>query len=256
MNQGIESYIDWEANHPVRGIRRGCRKVLGNIGYIGHLNKRLSHLSENRGIRILCMDGGGTKSVSTVQILMDIEKRTGKRIYELFDLICGTSVGGILACLLGIACMDATEVGSMQKRVFKEIFNSGTEGNSEGSFAEKVALLSNLWSTGGRYNTRRFTAILREIFGEETLIDSGSHLDTCKVFVASMFMDITPPPPFLFRNYTYPPGVKPRYDGNCERKVWEGIRATSAAPSMFTEPMYGMYSSLYLTNNHVFTNFL
>lgn len=237
MKQGIEAYIENEANHSSEGIREGCRKVLGNLGYIGHLNKRLSHLSEKRGIRILCMDGGGTKSVSTVTVLMEIEKRTGKKIVDLFDLICGTSVGGILACLLGIVCMDAEQVGILQKRVFKEIFTSGSS-KSEG-FAEKVALLSNLFSTGGRYHTPIFERHLREIFGEESLIDSSSREETAKVFVAAMHMDVNPPPPFLFRNYTYPPGVKSRYLGNCERKVWEGIRATSAAPSMFTECMYG-----------------
>merc|ERR1712232_696180 len=134
---------------------------------------------------------------------------TGKMIHELFDFICGTSVGGILACLLGVACLGATKVSILQKKVFKEIFTSGSN-NSEG-FAEKVALLSNLFSTGGRYHTPIFEGRLRDIFGEESLIDSSSREQTAKVFVACMHMDVIPPPPYLFRNYTYPPGVTSRY---------------------------------------------
>lgn len=238
LQQGIQSFIDRESNHENKNIREGCRKILCNVGYKKHLNKRITHLSEKRGVRILCMDGGGTKSVSTVLILQEIEKKTGKKISELFDFICGTSVGGILSCLFGIACLDATQVQALQKRFFKEIFTSGSKGKSEG-FAEKFALLSNLFSTGGRYNTPIFEKILREIFGEESLIDSSSRVECAKVFVAAVHMDVYPPDPFLFRNYTYPPGVHSRYPGNCERKVWEGIRATSAAPSMFTECVYG-----------------
>lgn len=58
-----------------------------------------------QGLRILSMDGGGMKGLLTVQILKEIEKRTGKRIHELFDLICGTSTGGMLAVALGIKLM-------------------------------------------------------------------------------------------------------------------------------------------------------
>lgn len=45
------------------------------------------------------------KGLGTVQVLKEIEKGTGKRIHELFDLICGTSTGGMLAIALGIKQM-------------------------------------------------------------------------------------------------------------------------------------------------------
>jgi len=235
--QALQQLVEKESSHEHNGIREGCRKILNCIGYTGHLNKRLSHLSTKRGVRILCMDGGGTKSVSTVRILRDIERRCGKKIHELFDLVCGTSVGGILSCLFGIACLDSEEVNILQKRFFKEIFTSGAN-KAEGGWGEKVALLSNLFSTGGRYNTAVFEKILRELFGEESLIDTSSLEQVSRVFVAAVHMDVYPPDPYLFRNYTYAPGVQSRYPGNCERKVWEAIRATSAAPSMFSECVY------------------
>lgn len=46
---------------------------------------------------VLSIDGGGIKGIVPAMILEEIEKRTGKRICQLFDLIAGTSTGGILA---------------------------------------------------------------------------------------------------------------------------------------------------------------
>ena len=48
--------------------------------------------------RILSIDGGGIRGIIPGMVLADIERRTGKRIAHLFDLIAGTSTGGILAC--------------------------------------------------------------------------------------------------------------------------------------------------------------
>jgi uncharacterized protein len=51
-------------------------------------------------MRVLSIDGGGIRGVIPALVLTEIEKRSGKRIFELFDLIAGTSTGGILACAL------------------------------------------------------------------------------------------------------------------------------------------------------------
>jgi patatin-like phospholipase/acyl hydrolase len=45
---------------------------------------------------ILSIDGGGIRGIIPAMILAEIEQRTGRRIAELFDLIAGTSTGGIL----------------------------------------------------------------------------------------------------------------------------------------------------------------
>ena len=52
------------------------------------------------GSRILCLDGGGVRGLVQIEILRQIEKKTGKRITELFDWIVGTSTGGIIALAL------------------------------------------------------------------------------------------------------------------------------------------------------------
>jgi patatin-like phospholipase/acyl hydrolase len=51
-------------------------------------------------MRVLSIDGGGIRGLIPALVLTEIEERSGKRIWELFDLIAGTSTGGILACAL------------------------------------------------------------------------------------------------------------------------------------------------------------
>lgn len=58
--------------------------------------------------KILCIDGGGMRGYLPAAVLVELERRTGRRCCELFDLIAGTSIGGILAALLASG-MPATE---------------------------------------------------------------------------------------------------------------------------------------------------
>ena len=53
-------------------------------------------------LRILCVDGGGIRGLVPVIILQRIEAVTGRKVHELFDIICGTSTGGLVA--LGAGC--------------------------------------------------------------------------------------------------------------------------------------------------------
>ena len=57
-------------------------------------------LSIYNGQRILCLDGGGLKGLILIEVLIYIEKLTGKKIVDLFDWIVGTSTGGIIALAL------------------------------------------------------------------------------------------------------------------------------------------------------------
>ena len=51
-------------------------------------------------MRVLSIDGGGIRGLIPALVLAEIEQRSGSRLFELFDLIAGTSTGGILACAL------------------------------------------------------------------------------------------------------------------------------------------------------------
>ncbi|AKG22549.1 patatin-like phospholipase family protein [Calothrix sp. 336/3] len=50
--------------------------------------------------KILSIDGGGIRGIIPAMVLAEVEKRTGKHICQLFDLIAGTSTGGILGMAL------------------------------------------------------------------------------------------------------------------------------------------------------------
>ena len=53
------------------------------------------------GYRILSLDGGGIMGAFSAAVLATFEKVAGRRIVEHFDLITGTSTGGIIA--IGLA---------------------------------------------------------------------------------------------------------------------------------------------------------
>jgi patatin-like phospholipase/acyl hydrolase len=70
-------------------------------------------MSEATPLKILVLDGGGVRGLSEVLILKNLfqriafEENAGRRSeklpepYKYFDLICGTSTGGLLALMLG-----------------------------------------------------------------------------------------------------------------------------------------------------------
>lgn len=67
-----------------------------------HWANILSSMAER--VRVLSIDGGGTRGVIPNLVLEKLEKETGKPTCELFDLIAGTSAGGLLA--LGLSAPD------------------------------------------------------------------------------------------------------------------------------------------------------
>jgi patatin-like phospholipase/acyl hydrolase len=58
--------------------------------------------SDGVSFRVLALDGGGIKGTFTASALATWEQQTGLRIVDHFDLIAGTSTGGILAIGLGL----------------------------------------------------------------------------------------------------------------------------------------------------------
>src|SRR5215207_6150829 len=52
------------------------------------------------GMRVLAIDGGGIRGLIPALVLAELEDRAERQVFEMFDLIAGTSTGGILACAL------------------------------------------------------------------------------------------------------------------------------------------------------------
>lgn len=91
------------AGCPVQRAASRALRALGDNAALCSALGRPPCRVPSRGLRILAMDGGGMRGLATLRQLEDIENRTGRSIWELFDLICGTSTGGS-AC--GRHCVD------------------------------------------------------------------------------------------------------------------------------------------------------
>ncbi|HXW53836.1 MAG TPA: patatin-like phospholipase family protein, partial [Myxococcota bacterium] len=92
-------------------------------------------------IKVLSLDGGGVRGVISAHLLAGIEKETGKKTHELFDVIAGTSTGGLIAILLTTPndknngpYMSAEEIEQFYLTKVKELFSS-----SCGRFVPKQA---------------------------------------------------------------------------------------------------------------------
>jgi uncharacterized protein len=57
---------------------------------------------QTKRFRILTLDGGGSKGVYTLGVLLEVEKIVGKPLAQCFDLIYGTSTGSIIASALSL----------------------------------------------------------------------------------------------------------------------------------------------------------
>lgn len=72
----------------------------------GLLKKQTISFMEDVPLNILCLDGGGTKCYSTLAMMEEIEaisEREGienRDFLSRFDLIVGTSIGGVLALIV------------------------------------------------------------------------------------------------------------------------------------------------------------
>jgi len=77
-------------------------------------------------MNILSIDGGGIRGIIPAIILSEFERRSGKKIHELFDLISGTSTGGLLA--LGLTIDDGQNKAKYTAKDLIEIYeNQGQE---------------------------------------------------------------------------------------------------------------------------------
>jgi uncharacterized protein len=57
-------------------------------------------------MNVLSVDGGGIRGLIPAMVLANLEERTGRHTAELFDLIAGTSTGGIIALALTVPGPD------------------------------------------------------------------------------------------------------------------------------------------------------
>lgn len=128
--------------------------------------------------RVLSIDGGGIKGVLPAAFLAEAEAATGKRIVDHFDVIAGTSTGGIIAIGLGLG-LSAREILDFYLNKGSAIFYQHPSPSSVWGRARTV---TRKWLRKARhvvmpkYDPDQLQHALTEAFGARTLGESQTRL--------------------------------------------------------------------------------
>ncbi|MCD6390207.1 MAG: patatin-like phospholipase family protein [Desulfobulbaceae bacterium] len=157
--------------------------------------------------QILSLDGGGIKGLFSAAVLALLEEDLDLHIADHFDLIVGTSTGGIIALALGM--------GMRPREIVRFYVDKGPEifaGNR--LFGIKHFVHS-------KYDSDSLKDALKECFGERRLADSVKRLviPSYNIGEDDVYLFKTPHHERLRRDYKVP--------------VWKVALATSAAPTYF-----------------------
>ena len=86
------------------------------------LNENLERSNRKSKLKILSVDGGGIRGLTAAIIVQQLEKDFGKPAYEIFDLMVGSSTGGIIAIGLSLG-VPAEKLVKLYKSEGATIFN-------------------------------------------------------------------------------------------------------------------------------------
>ncbi|NWY74687.1 PLPL8 phospholipase, partial [Erithacus rubecula] len=202
-------------------LQAAVRETLALIGYTDPV--------KGWGIRILSIDGGGTRGLVALQTLRKLEELTGKPVHQLFDYICGVSTGAILAFMLGLFHIPLDDCEELYHKLGSDVFKQNVI----------VGTVKMGWNHAF-YDSDIWEKMLKEKMGSNLMIETARKSKCPKVAAVSTIVNRgTPLKAFVFRNYNHLPGVKSHYIGGCHYKLWQAIRASSAAPGYFQEYVLG-----------------
>lgn len=200
--------------------------------------------------KILSIDGGGVRGIIPAVVLADIEQRAGKPVSELFDLITGTSVGGMLA--LGLTVPNRDGAPKFSAKAFGELVKRDMPTIFKPTFLMKLPFGQFLYR---RYSERGMENVLENYFGDARLSDALTN-----VLVPSY--EIENRSPEFFRNPhsrkgEVPDTEKQKHDGTPPHKniyMKEAARATSAAPTYFVPKKIASLPGYAFIDGGVFAN--
>lgn len=179
-------------------------------------------------IRVLSLDGGGVRGYLSAKILFNLEtilnneNNENINIGQRFDLIVGTSTGGIIACALSIG-KSAKEIFELYETLIPKIFTP----ISKGYFKNK-------------YSNAVLKKELNNILGDKELKDVVT-----KLCITSVDVENSSP---RFHKSDYFDRNAPRQD----EKLIDLALATSAAPTYF--PLIDSKHSTNLTDGGIVAN--
>jgi uncharacterized protein len=126
--------------------------------------------------RMLTIDGGGIKGVFPAAFLAAVEREIGQPIADYFDLIAGTSTGGIIALALGLG-LSAQEILNLYERNGRRIFPQSLGFGLPGLFRAKYAKAA-------------LPEVLNETFGTRRLGESRTRLVIPSLNLATEYVHI------------------------------------------------------------------
>ena len=183
----------------------------------------------NRPFRILSIDGGGIRGVFPASFLAGLEERLpDRRLIDYFDLIAGTSTGGILA--LGLAHgLPAAELRDLYVQRGCKIFPP-LPGGAVGTVRRVCRGLHKY--VRYQYDRDALDALLLQHFGNTTLGECGTRL--CIPSADGRFGE-----PYIFKTPHHPDFHK-----DAKERVVKVAASTAAAPTFFQPLEDGGYTFL------------
>jgi len=180
-----------------------------------------------RGLTMLCLDGGGIKGLVLVEVLKALERASGRRIHELFDVVCGTSTGGLLSTMVAGKRASLDDMPAVYERI------RATMAGAQDMFSEIHRVTSGTVFDDGMTNR-----LLQGIVGDERLDELPSRP---KIFLVAAACNSTPAQPYLFRNYelTRAAASASEFLGTSHCEAWRAVRATTSAPTWYTPAEIG-----------------
>ena len=161
--------------------------------------------------QILSLDGGGIKGLFSAALLAKLEDDLNINVVDHFDLITGTSTGGIIALSLASG-MRPKEIVSFYQDYGPKIFNSNSI-----SWVKRWKHLR-----GNLYRSNNLEIALKDCFGEKTLGE-------CEKRVVIPSYNLGKDEVYIFKTRHHPKITRdPRVP------LWKAAMATSAAPTYFS----------------------
>jgi hypothetical protein len=172
-----------------------------------------------RTYKILSLDGGGIRGVFPAAFLAKLEQHVKAPIGSYFDLIAGTSTGGIIAIGLGLG-LSASAILRLYEEQGPAIFDQG-HGAMENWLRQLGRGMRRLF--GSKYSSAALQEALVGILGERRLGESRTRL-----LIPAWH-------PMLERVYIYKTAHHPRLETDYKGLALDAAMATAAAPT-FLKP--------------------
>lgn len=176
-------------------VQRTANQILAAIGF----NQWIPKIPGQRGLRILSLDGGGSRGMVAVTALQRMLKTIGNgaEVADSFDIVAGTSTGGIIAFLTALRRETSDQAVERYNELIKQIF-------VKSALSTPMMLF-----TTATYDETNFMTILSKILGNYIMLDSRADPAVPLVFCVTSKMSSTPTHVSLLRNYNYARGELP-----------------------------------------------